>query len=162
MKKISEILDVVDILHGVKSAEQGSPVEDQLHKLVAVKYGLIVTYIHFGDQIRNLARDGLYGHFNQHLDEEREQLYQLNKKLTARECEGRPSFEEKAWDGVSLGDTKAILQRVQKLELASAAAWSALFKLASKDVPLNGMAQNYAVECQGHADDMARYLRSYT
>jgi len=126
--------------------------------LASKKYQLILAYIHYGDQLRAMYRDGIYDHFQEHLEEERAQLYQINKKITAMgsdaPCEPEPV------PCVPLNDARAIFKVVLEIEEASVRLWSELFHQTDDDVALNGMAQNYATECKGHADDLRRYLRS--
>lgn len=129
-----------------------------LKKLSSKKYQLILAYIHYGDQLRALYRDGIYEHFQEHLEEERAQLYQINKKVTALGhdapcCPGEVP-------PVPLNDAKAIFRVALKIEEESVQLWSDLFRQTDDDVALNGMAQTFAQECQGHADDLKRYLRS--
>lgn len=160
-KNLSSILDDVDRLHVVKTAEEGPKTKLVcLQNLVPAKYTLIAAYIHYGDQLQSFSRDGLFKHLNEHLDEEREQLYQIHKKIVALGSGTKPSLDKVDWRSATLSDTRAVLAHLQKLEDASVALWNALFRCASDDVALNGLAQNYATECQGHSDDLARYLRS--
>lgn len=147
-----------DVLKSLLPDSSTPPYVSTLTQLVSKKYQLILAYIHYGDQLRSFARDGIFGHFQEHLDEERDQLYQLNKKLTALGSDA-PCAPEQV-PPVQLNDLKALFSSLQKLELESVQLWSQLFQQTSDDVALNGMAQAYATECQGHADDMARYLRS--
>lgn len=149
MEVLAEILDEVEF-HGVNS--------DTLVQLVNKKYQIILAYIHFGDQLRAMFRDGVFHHFQEHLDEERAQLYQLNKKITA--LGGDAPCQPEPVPCVPLADARAMIAAVLQLETESVELWSALFHQTSHDVALNGMAQAYATECQGHADDMKRYLRS--
>lgn len=129
-----------------------------LKKLAAKKYQLILSYIHYGDQLRAMYRDGIYEHFQEHLDEERAQLYQINKKITAMgddaPCDPGPV------PTVPLNDARAIFKTILSIEEESVRLWSELFHQTDDDVALNGMAQTYATECKGHADDLRRYLRS--
>ena len=159
--KLAQILEESELFHAVKSASKAPETSnlDRLKELARHKYALIITYIHLGDQLRDKARDGIYAHFNTHLNEEREQLYQINKKVTALGGDVVPSVTLDHLNGVDLADAKAMFETIKKLELDSVRLWSDLFRATSADVALNGLAQNYAVECQGHADDMARYLR---
>ena len=129
-----------------------------LQKLSSKKYQLILAYIHYGDQLRTLFRDGIYAHFQEHLEEERAQLYQLNKKITALGADA-PCCPDPV-PATCLNDAKAVLSNLLAMETESVTLWSDLFRETTHDVALNGMAQNYATECQGHVDDMKRYLRS--
>jgi bacterioferritin (cytochrome b1) len=131
---------------------------DLLKKIAGKKYQLILAYIHYGDQLRAMYRDGIYDHFQEHLEEERAQLYQINKKITA--LGGDAPCDPEPVPCVPLNDARAIFRAVLQIEEASVQLWSELFRKTPDDVALNGMAQTYAQECQGHADDLKRYLRS--
>lgn len=160
-KNLSSILDDVDRLHVVKTAEDGPKSKLAcLQNLVPAKYTLIAAYMHYGDQLQSFSRDGLFKHLNEHLDEERKQLYQIHKKIVALGSSAKPRLDKIDWRDAALNDPRAVLQHLQTLEDASVSLWNALFRCASDDVALNGLAQNYAIECQGHSDDLARYLRS--
>ena len=83
---------------------------------------------------------------------------QINKKITAMgddaPCEPGPV------PPVPLNDARAIFKTILAIEEESVSLWSELFHQTDDDVALNGMAQTYATECRGHADDLRRYLRS--
>lgn len=164
-RNLEQIIDNVDGIHGVKTAGDGvvrsAGLLPRLLSLAQMKYTLVVAYIHYGDQLRAFARDGVFAHFNEHLDEEREQLYQLHKKITALGGTAKPKLESVEWV-TTLNEPRSVFAHLQSLEQNAVTRWAALFNETSKDVALNGWAQNYAIECQGHADDMARYLRSST
>lgn len=145
-------------LGGIVDDACGCPHMDLLKKIAGKKYQLILAYIHYGDQLRAMYRDGIYDHFQEHLEEERAQLYQLNKKITA--LGGDAPCDPEPVPCVPLNDARAIFRAVLQIEEASVQLWSELFRKTPDDVALNGMAQTYAQECQGHADDLKRYLRS--
>ena len=158
--------DLGSILDGALADKGGGECEGEcggcccclLKDLSGKKYQLILAYIHYGDQLRAMYRDGIYDHFQEHLEEERAQLYQINKKITAlgsdAPCQPGPV------PPVALNDARAIFHALLQIEMESVRLWSALFHKTQDDVALNGMAQTYATECQGHADDLKRYLRS--
>jgi ferritin len=129
-----------------------------LKQLSSKKYQLILAYIHYGDQLRAMYRDGIYEHFKEHMKEERAQLYEINKKITAMgsdaPCTPGPV------PPVPLDNARAIFKSLLSIEEESVSLWSKLFHETDDDVALNGMAQTYATECRGHADDLRRYLRS--
>lgn len=160
MNDVDELLKLALEAAEDEPVEPVDPVITTLQALVNAKYSLMLAYAHYGDQLRNLARDGLHAHFNQHSAEEREQAYQLNKKLTAlgkTAHAGVVSFGE-----VDMNDVPGVLQALLAMEQNSVGLWTELFHATeSTDVALNGLAQNGAVECQGHADDLIRYLRSF-
>lgn len=131
---------------------------ETLKKLSSKKYQLILAYIHYGDQLRAMYRDGLYEHFKEHMKEERAQLYEINKKITAMGSDA-PCCPGPV-PPVALNDARAVLHALLQIEQESIKLWSSLFHQTDDDVALNGMAQAYATECQGHADDLKRYLRS--
>lgn len=151
--------EIQSLLQGILgSTEQTHPSIAQLQQLVGLKYQLIVAYISYGDQLRSYARDGIHGHFQTHIEEERQQAYELNKKLTALGVDapaGVPPVPP-----VDLSDPSSVFQTILQLEESSVHAWQALFDATAHDAALNGMAQNGALQDQQHADDMRRYLRS--
>ena len=147
-----------DDLGDVLDDECGDESVQILKELSGKKYQLILAYIHYGDQLRAMYRDGIYEHFQEHLEEERAQLYQINKKVTAlgHDAPCMPGHVPT----VQLNDATEIFHSILRMEEESVQLWSHLFHITENDVPLNSMAQNYAQECQGHADDLKRYLRS--
>jgi bacterioferritin (cytochrome b1) len=137
---------------------EGSGTIEILNELAGKKYQLILAYIHYGDQLRAMYRDGIYEHFQEHLEEERAQLYQINKKVTA--LGGDAPCCPGPVPTVALNDARAMFHALMQIEEESVRLWSSLFHQTDDDVALNGMAQTYATECQGHTDDLKRYLRS--
>lgn len=129
-----------------------------LQEILSKKYGLLLAYIHYGDQLRILSRDGVYHHFQEHIAEERSYIYELNKKITALGSDAL--VQPIAVPLVPLNDAKAIFTALMTLEESVVALWSDLFHKTTDDVPLNALAQNGAHIDQQHADDMKRYLRS--
>lgn len=131
---------------------------DVMKQLVGEKYRLILAYINYGDQLRATYRDGIYKHFQEHIDEERAQAYELAKKLTAL-GEDAPTAHDPV-PRVSLGDAQAVFKIILDLEEKGVALYQQLFDLSKHDAALNGLAQNGALQDQQHADDMLRYLRA--
>lgn len=163
IRTMNDVDELLKLALEAEEAEEPAPVDSTgsiLQELVNAKYALMLAYAHYGDQLRDLARDGLHTHFNRHSAEEREQAYQLNKKLTAlggAAHVGPVSFVE-----VDVDDISGVLEALLAMERKSVELWTELFHATqTSDVALNGMAQNGAVECQGHADDLIRYLRSF-
>lgn len=48
------------------------------------KYAVLLAYIAYGDQLRVVDRDGLYKHFQDHVGDERDWIYQLHRTLASR------------------------------------------------------------------------------
>lgn len=126
-----------------------------LCKLQILKFEIMNHYILYGDTLKTFYRDGIFDHFKEHIKEERSQLYQINKKITI--CIEHHRFYVDLFFPEL--DPKAMFNKILELETKSVKLWTCLFH-SSKDTAINGMAQNYAIECQGHADDMQRYLKS--
>lgn len=131
---------------------------DVMKQLVGEKYRLIIAYINYGDQLRAVYRDGIHQHFQEHIEEERQQAYELAKKLTAL-GEDAPTAHDPI-PHVPLGDARAIFKTLLELEESGVALYQQLFDLSKHDAALNGLAQNGALQDQQHADDMLRYLRA--
>lgn len=125
--------------------------------LVGAKYQLIIAYINYGDQLRAVYRDGVFKHFQEHIEEERAQAYELAKKLTALN-EDAPT-EHEPIPSIELGNVRDMFQTILELEEKSVALYQKLFELSKDDAALNGLAQSGAQQDQQHADDMIRYLR---
>ena len=131
---------------------------DCLQDILSKKYTLLLAYVHYGDQLRAYFRDGVYEHFQEHIKEERAQIYALNKKITALGGDAEVSPEKVP--NAPLADASAVFHLLLKMELEVVAKWSELFHATPDDVPLNALAQEGALIDQQHADDMRRYLRS--
>lgn len=129
-----------------------------LQAILSKKYALLLAYIHYGDQLRAFCRDGIYQHFQEHIKEEREFIYELNKKITALGADAHADPAPTAL--VGLNDPRAVFESLLSMELEVVAKWSELFHATANDVPLNALAQEGALVDQQHADDMRRYLRS--
>lgn len=129
-----------------------------LQAILAKKYALLLAYVAYGDQLRSLCRDGVFEHFQEHIKEERDAIYQLNKKITA--LGGDAAVAPEPVPTVPLNQPRAVFEAVLMLEQSTVALWSALFRATTNDVPLNALAQEGALVDQQHADDMRRYLRS--
>jgi len=141
-----------------KSAPSGSEHVACLQAILAKKYALLLAYVSYGDQLRSICRDGVFEHFQEHIKEERDAIYQLNKKITA--LGGDAVVSPGHVPSVPLDQPRAVFEAVLNLEQAVVALWSDLFHKTPDDVPLNAMAQDGALVDQQHADDMRRYLRS--
>jgi bacterioferritin (cytochrome b1) len=130
-----------------------------LKEILCKKYTLMLMYISYGDQLREFFRDGVYEHFQEHIEEERKSIYALNKKITA--LGGDASAEHCDVPCVHLDDAREVFNHILRVEEETICLWSKLFHATDDDVPLNGMAQEGAQMDQAHADDMKRYLRSH-
>mgnify|MGYP000929533683 CR=1 FL=1 len=138
--------------------QRGSPHLPCLQEILSRKYTIMLAYIAYGDQLRAEWRDGIYEHFQEHIKNERDDIYQLNKKITA--LGGDACVTPRAVTSVPLDDTRTVIQALLQMEEELVVAWSDLFHKTSDDVALNAMAQNGALADQQHADDLKRYLRS--
>jgi ferritin len=145
-----------------KSFENATPAMcahvSRLQDILTKKYSLLLAYIHYGDQLRAFYRDGIYQHFQDHIKEERESIYKLNKKITALGADAHANPTPPAIIG--LNDPRAVFKTLLSMELEVVAKWSELFRATTNDVALNALAQEGAFIDQQHADDMRRYLRS--
>lgn len=157
------MFDFLDELLAKSTAGAGSGTKSESHvpclqAILSKKYALMLAYISYGDQLRALSRDGVYAHFQEHITQEREAIYELNKKITA--LGGDAAVQPDPVPTVPLGEPRAVFEAILTMEQALVSAWSDLFEKTDDDVALNAMAQNGALADQQHADDMRRYLRS--
>lgn len=129
-----------------------------LQRILSKKYTLLLAYIAYGDQLRVYARDGVFEHFQEHFKEERDAIYQLNKKITA--LGGDADVAPAPVPRIPLDQPRAVFETLLSLELDVVQLWSELFHTSTEDVALNALAQDGALVDQQHADDMRRYLRS--
>lgn len=130
-----------------------------LKEILCKKYTLLLMYMSYGDQLREFFRDGVYNHFQEHIEEERASIYKLNKKITALGSDAHVHHEEIPC--IPLDDAREVFNHILRVEEEAICLWSKLFHATDDDVTLNGMAQDGAVGDQAHADDMKRYLRSH-
>lgn len=141
------------------SADCGCDHVETLKEILCKKYTLLLMYMSYGDQLREFFRDGVYDHFQEHIEEERESIYNLNKKITALGSDAHVHHEEIPC--IRLDDAREVFNHILRVEEEAICLWSKLFHATDDDVALNGMAQDGAVTDQTHADDMKRYLRSH-
>lgn len=139
-------------------AAQEDPVVAAVRAALDVKYAVLLAYITYGDQLRCPERDGLYTHFQTHVEDERDWIYQLHRNLASRGEEHSPT-------GVSVptcprSNPRPVLEALLALETQALAAWGALFGSinAATDVGLSGFAQNGAQVQQSHVEDLKRWL----
>jgi bacterioferritin (cytochrome b1) len=139
-----------------EAAPQADPRAQLLHHLLGLKYQLIIAYINYGDRLQAFYRDGVHQHFQTHVEEERQQAYEVTKRLTALGHAALPNVPPVP--EVSSSDFRGVLEALLKLEEQSVVAWQQLFNASQDDAALNGLAQNGALQDQQHTDDMLRYL----
>lgn len=136
-------------------ADYGSVVNG-LRTLLSIKYQLMLTYMNYGDSLQHIARDGIYKHFQEHIEEERAHAYELAKRLSAL---GESN-------GVMLGALSPVtsleetLHTLLKMEQQAQAAWRTLRSYAGNNLALDSFCQDGAWRDGQHADDLRRYLRS--
>lgn len=123
------------------------------------KYAVLLAYITYGDQLRVVDRDGLYKHFQDHVGDERDWIYQLHRTLASR---GEAHFPV----GVSvptppLADPRPMLEALLALELRALEAWTAVADAAEAQperLALSGFAQEGARVELTHVEDLRRWL----
>lgn len=123
------------------------------------KYAVLLAYVTYGDQLRVVDRDGLYKHFQEHVDDERGWIYQLHRSLASRSEAHFPS-------GVSvptppLADPRPMLEALLGLERQALAAWDAVAAAAEAQperLALAGFAQDGARVQMTHVEDLRRWL----
>jgi hypothetical protein len=141
------------------SVKGSDPYVEAVHEVLNAKYAVLLAYITYGDQLRVVDRDGLYKHFQDHIEEERGWIYQLHRTLAAR---GEAHFPT----GVSvpappLADPHPMLEALLGLEKQALGAWDALATAAEAQperLALSGFAQEGARVELTHIEDLQRWL----
>lgn len=142
-----------------EAAEAADPYVAAVGRALDAKYAVLLAYIAYGDQLRVVDRDGLYRHFQDHVSDERDWIYQLHRGLAARGVSHFPS-------GVStptppLADPRPMLEALLALELQALAAWDAVASAAETQperLALSGFAQEGARVELTHVEDLRRWL----
>lgn len=136
-----------------------SPYVSAVRQVLDAKYVVLLAYVAFGDQLRTADRDGLYRHFQEHVEEEREWIYKLHRSLASMGDSHTPT-------GVTvpsppLADPRPMLESLLALELHSLAAWDALAQAAEatpERLARTGFAQEGATVGLSHIEDLRRWL----
>lgn len=131
-------------------------VVNSLKNLLSLKYQLLVMYMNYGDVLQHVARDGIYEHFQEHIKEERQHVYEISKRLSALGEVVEVSFTP--FPPVS--DLRGALLELLKAEQTAQRGWRTLRSYAGNNLALDSFCQDGAWKDGQHADDMRRYLRS--
>jgi ferritin len=141
----------------IKVAKDSAKQIELLKKLLGAKYKLILSYIHYADCLRDLSRDGLAKHFEQHVKEERANAYEISLRLTG--MGEKVTVPAVTVDEVDLDCPIATIKKLLELEKEGVALWQELYSITKSDAVMNALAQEGARLDQQHADDMARYIK---
>jgi len=136
-------------------ADYGMAVQT-LKKLLSLKYQLMLTYVNYGDTLQHLARDGIYKHFQEHIEEERTHAYELAKRLSAL----GESAEVTLGSLTPANSVQDALLELLKMEQQAQGGWRLLRSYAGNNLSLDSFCQDSAWKDGQHADDLRRYLRS--
>lgn len=152
-------------LQGPPAEPQGDPLIEALHALAQQKYGVLLAYMAYGDQLQTFSRDGISKHFHEHVGEEISWAYQIHRLLAQL---GAPVFPAPAPVGeLPLGAERPCIEALAAMEEALVAAWEGC-EQAVDAVPrapgvaygLRAMVQEGARSDAAHAQDLRRYLGS--
>lgn len=152
-------------LQGPPGEPQGDPLIDALHSLAQQKYGVLLAYMAYGDQLQTFSRDGISKHFREHVEEEVDWSYQIHRILSQL---GAPVFPAPGpVSELPLGTERPCMEALAAQEEALVAAWE-MCEQAIDAVPrepgvgygLRAMIQEGARVDAAHAQDLRRYLRS--
>lgn len=144
---------------GTSTPEASDPYVEAVRGVLNAKYAVLLGYIAYGDQLRVVDRDGLYRHFQDHVDEQRSWIYELHRALAAR---GEAHFPS----GVSvptppLADPRPMLEALRALSEQALGAWDAVAAAAETQparFALSGFAQDGARVEMTHIEDLLRWL----
>jgi len=126
----------------------------QCNKILKMKYGIMLTYVNYGDRIRAQYRDVLYDHFNEHMAEERQDAYHLTMKITA--LGGEPVT--KVATILDATTTEQMLMNLLQAEKELIQEFRNLSAMAGENLPLKVMLEQMVLTDQQHADDLRRMM----
>lgn len=135
------------------------PYLDAVKDLLNAKYAVLLAYMAYGDQLTTVDRDGLYKHFQEHIDEERSWIYQLHRTLAAQGAAHVPTGV--VVPPVELRRAQPMLAVLLALEETALRGWEVLATVAEtqKDrLALSGFAQEGARIELTHIEDLRRWL----
>lgn len=137
---------------------QADPMVEGARAVLNAKYAVQLAYMAYGDQLRTSERDGLYKHFQEHMEDERGWIYQLHRLLAARGEANYPS-------GVTvpqapLAAPRPMLEALLGLERTALAAWEQLAGApgVQDSLAYSGFAQEGAHIQMTHIEDLQRWL----
>lgn len=140
------------------SSEEGAPLVTQpellkhLQKLLELKYTAMILYTNYGDRIRSPYRDSIYGHFKEHMKEERSGAYDFAMKITALGGEPTPKIH-KIPDVSGVGQIFMAIMQAEK-ELIEAAREA--IEVCGEYVGLRLLLEENLLNDQRHLDDARR------
>lgn len=141
------------------AAVQPDPYVEAVRRALDAKYAVLLAYVTYGDQLRVVDRDGLYKHFQDHVDDERGWIYQLHRSLASR---GEAHFPVNvSVPSPPLADPRPMLEALLSLELRALEAWDAVAAAAEAQperLALSGFAQEGARVELTHVEDLRRWL----
>jgi bacterioferritin (cytochrome b1) len=127
-----------------------------LNQLISLSYALAVHYHLYGSSILSIGRDGIFDHFKEHVKDEQQVAYELIRKLIS--FQAPIQFDSIGNVHALSTDPKEQFKLLLLLESQKDELWNLLYKL-TKDVGLQGFAQNWLVVTTAHAEDLVRYLQ---
>lgn len=126
----------------------------QCNKLLKLKYTIMIMYMNYGDRVRAHFRDSIYGHFKEHMGEERDDAYHLTMKITALGGEPTPKVSSVP-DINNLHQMFVALLQAEKEIIQELRNLSAM---AGDNLSLKVMLEQMVLTDQQHADDLRRMM----
>ena len=123
-----------------------------LQKSLKLKYTAVLMYVNYGDRIRSHFRDSVYGHFQEHMAEERASCYDLAMKITA--LGGEP--EVQVGKVPSTPAISEMFMHIMQLEKELIQGQRDLLAVCGENVGLRILIENSLLEDQRHLDDARR------
>lgn len=127
-----------------------------LNNILMSKYKIMLTYIRNGDVLLSLSRDGIFKHFAEHIEEERDSIYQINKKLISM-YEHVPQISALEIPELKDPSIKECITMLALMEQELIKAWTDLGVATKEDFVLNSFAQEGVLIDQAHLEDLYRY-----
>ena len=142
------------------SPEEGLPaapleqIVKQLLKLLKLKYTAVILYMNYGDRLRAHYRDAIYDHFQEHIEDERNDAYALAMKITALGAEPTP----KVGQVPDTADLHQMLIVILKAEQELQGEARQLCVMAGDNTGLRLLGERLVEHDAHHADDMRRLM----
>ena len=126
----------------------------QCNKLLRLKYSIMLMYVNYGDRIRAHYRDAIYQHFQEHMEEEREDAYHLTMKITA--LGGEPGT--KVAPIPDAGTIESMMTNLLQAEKELIQELRVLAEMAGENLPLKVTLEQMVLTDSQHADDLRRMM----
>jgi len=124
-----------------------------LHKLLAAKHAIDISYRSYADRVRGPWRDSLVGHWSEHAGEERQMAYDIAMKLMALDYDPIISTIEVPPCGPTLASLAKCLVEQEKTAIM---VGRQIIAACGDNTSLRVMMEDHVMKDQQHLDDLRR------